>query len=120
MVAAIVSSLAMAWGVGEVLGLRRTLESEAARAPWFIVIYAACIITSVVLVWEVPDLVWLNIATQVANAFMLPLMVGMLLVLANRALPPAHQLRGVYLWLFLALAVATSCVGLWGGAAIFM
>ncbi len=120
MVAAIVSSLAMAWGVGEVLGLRRRLETEAGRAPWFIFIYASCVITSVLLVWEVPDLVWLNVATQVANAFMLPVMVGMLLLLANRALPPAHRLRGAYLWIFLVLALGTSAIGLWGGVAIFL
>ena len=117
MVAAIVSSLAMAWGVGEVLGLRRRLESEAAQAPWFIGIYVACVVTSVLLVWAVPDLVWLNIATQVANAFMLPFMMGTLLLLANHVLPAAHRVRGAYLWVFLLLAIGTSAIGLWGGVA---
>lgn len=120
MVAAIVSSLAMAWGVGEVWGLRRTLETQAGRTPWFIGSYAVCVITSVGLVWEVPDLVWLNIATQVANAFMLPVMVGMLLLLAHRVLPAAYRVQGLYFWLFLVLAIAISGIGLWGGVAIFL
>lgn len=115
MVAAIVSSLAMAWGVGEVAGYRRSLEFRPAQAPWFYGAYALCIIASAGAVWLVPDLVWLNVGTQVVNALMLPMVIGFLVALATKALPEAQRLRGVYLWLLIAASVATCALGLYGG-----
>ena len=41
LVAAIVSSLALAWGVGEVAGYRRSLEYQPFEAGWFYAVYAA-------------------------------------------------------------------------------
>jgi hypothetical protein len=67
----------------------------------------------VVAVW--PDLVALNVAVQVMNAFMLPLVLGFLIALAIKALPRAYRLRGVYLWVVLAVATATCALGLVGG-----
>ena len=67
-VAAIVSSLALAWGLGEVAGYRRSLEYRPFAASWFYGVYAAAVIAAALLVWWVPDLVWLNIAAQVVNA----------------------------------------------------
>lgn len=68
MVAAIVSSLALTWGVGEVTGYRRSLEFRPFEAGWFYGVYAACVVGAALIVWAVPDLVWLNIAAQVLNA----------------------------------------------------
>jgi Mn2+/Fe2+ NRAMP family transporter len=73
LVAAIVCSLALAWGVGEVAGYRRSLEYRPFDAKWFYGVYVACVVGAAALVWFVPDLVWLNIAAQVLNAFLLPL-----------------------------------------------
>ncbi|WP_269507253.1 NRAMP family divalent metal transporter [Burkholderia sp. IMCC1007] len=114
-VAAIVSSLAMAWGIGEVAGYRRSLEFRPLQAPWFYGIYAACVAGSATLVWFVPNLVWLNVGTQVLNAFMLPLAIGFLVALAARTLPESQRLRGGYLWLLIAASVATCALGIWGG-----
>ena len=44
LVAAIVSSLALAWGVGEVAGYRRSLEYRPFDAAWFYGVYAACVL----------------------------------------------------------------------------
>jgi hypothetical protein len=54
LVAAIVSSLALAWGVGEVAGYRRSLGCHPFEARWFYGAYALCVIGSAGLVWLVP------------------------------------------------------------------
>ena len=115
MVAAIVVSLAFAWGLGEVAGYRRSLEYRPLEARWFYGVYAVCAwsVALVVAVW--PDLVSLNVGVQVMNALMLPLVLGFLIALAVRALPRAHRLRGVYLWLVLAVAALTCALGVFGG-----
>jgi Mn2+/Fe2+ NRAMP family transporter len=115
MVAAIVSSLALAWGAGEVAGYRRSLECHPLDAPWFYGVYAACVVASAALVWLVPDLVWLNIASQVLNAFLLPLVIGLLVSLAVTALPQAHRLRGWYLWAVVGVSAVVCTLGLVGG-----
>ena len=115
MVAAIVSSLALAWGLGEVAGYRRSLEHRAQDAPWFYAVYVVCIVASSLLVWWVPDLVWLNIGAQVINAFMLPLLIGFLIALARHTLPAAQRLQGAYLWLLVVIAVLVCTLGVVGG-----
>ena len=44
MVAAIVCSLAFAWGLGEVTGYRHTLEQHPLEARWFYGVYALCVV----------------------------------------------------------------------------
>ncbi|MDR3538693.1 MAG: divalent metal cation transporter [Acetobacteraceae bacterium] len=115
MVAAIVVSLAFAWGLGEVTGYRRSLEYHPLEARWFYGVYAICVVAGAGLVAVWPDLVALNVAVQVMNAFMLPLVVGFLIALSVRALPRAHRLRGWYLWLLVAVATVTCALGVFGG-----
>jgi Mn2+/Fe2+ NRAMP family transporter len=114
LVAAIVCSLALAWGLGEVAGYKRSLEQRPTRAPWFYGIYAAAVVSSAFVVWLAPDLVSLNVGVQVVNAVMLPLVVGLLVVLAVRALPEAHRPGGIYLRLVCACAAIVSIAGLAG------
>jgi Mn2+/Fe2+ NRAMP family transporter len=115
MVAAIVSSLALTWGVGEVTGYRRSLEFRPFEANWFYGVYAACVVGAAALVWFVPDLVWLNIATQVLNAFLLPLVIGFLVALAVKTLPEPLRPRGVYLGVLIGISAIVIVVGLFGG-----
>ncbi len=115
LVAAIVCSLAFAWGAGEVAGYRRSLENHPFQAKWFFGVYAACVVGSAALVWLVPDLVWLTIAAQVLNAFLLPLVVGFLVALAVKALPEGLRPHGVYLWALVCLSAVVIAVGLYGG-----
>jgi Mn2+/Fe2+ NRAMP family transporter len=114
-VAAIVCSQAMAWGLGEVSGYRRTLEHRPLRVRWFTALYVAIIggVALLVAVW--PDLVALNIAVQVMNALLLPLVLGVLLVLSARALPPPVRPRGAYRVLLIGVLGATGLLGLIGG-----
>jgi Mn2+/Fe2+ NRAMP family transporter len=117
LVAAIVCSLALAWGVGEVAGYRRSLEYHPFEAKWFYAIYAVFVVGSAALVWLAPDLVWLTIAAQVVNAFLLPLVIGFLVALALKALPEAIRPRGFYLWVLIAVSAFVIAVGLYGGIA---
>jgi len=115
MVAAIVVSLAFAWGLGEVTGYRRSLELHPLEARWFYAVYAVCVIVGAGMVGLWPDLVSLNVAVQVMNALMLPLVLGFLIALAVKALPQAHRLRGWYLWLIVIVATITCALGVFGG-----
>lgn len=117
LVAAIVCSLALAWGLGEVAGYRRSLEYRPFEAKWFYGVYAVCVAGASALVWFVPDLVWLNIAAQVLNAFLLPLVIGFLVVLAVKTLPEPVRLRGFYLWVLIGVSAIVIAMGLFGGAA---
>ena len=115
MVASIVASLALAWGLGEVAGYRRSLEYRPLQARWFYGVYAACVIGGAIFVGFWPDLVALNVGVQVMNALLLPVVLGFLIALTRRALPPAWRLRGWYFALVLAVATLTCALGVWGG-----
>ncbi len=114
-VAAIVSSQAIAWGVGEVSGYRRVLEHQPLRVRWFSAFYLVCIAGVALVVAVLPDLIALNIAVQVMNALLLPLVLGVLLVLSARALPPAVRPRGVYRVVLVGVLGVTAAMGLVGG-----
>jgi len=113
-VAAIVVSLAFAWGLGEAAGYRRALEHHPLQARWFYGVYAVCVIGGAVLVGVWPDLVSLSVAVQVMNALMLPMVLGFLVTLSIRTLPAAHRLRGWYLWVVVAVATVTCALGVFG------
>lgn len=115
LVAAIVASLALAWGLGEVSGYRRSLEDRPAQAKWFYGVYAACLILGAVLVAVVPNLVILNIAVEVMNALLLPVVLGFLIMLALFALPDHLKLRGWYMGLTIFLSAITAGLGVYGG-----
>ena len=115
MVAAIVVSLAMAWGFGEVTGYKHSLEHHPREAPWFYLVYSIGVVGGAVFVATTPNLVLLSIAVQVMNALMLPLVLGFLVALAIKALPPEHRLRGVYRWVVVGTAIVTTGFGVVAG-----
>ncbi len=115
MVAAIVASLALAWGLGEVMGYKRSLEYRPFEARWFYGVYAVSIVAGCVLVAVSPNLVSLNLGVQVMNALLLPVVLGFLIALAVKALPEHVRLKGWYLWLVIAVAGVTCALGVFGG-----
>ncbi len=115
MVAAIVVSLACAWGFGEVAGYKHSLEHRPFEAPWFYVVYSAAVIGGALIVLVVPNLVMLNIGVEVMNALLLPLVLGFLVVLAIRALPAERRLAGAYRWIVILVALFTAALGVYGG-----
>ena len=115
MVAAIVVALAAAWGFGEVTGYKHSLELHPQEAPWFYIVFSVGVIGGAVVVGLVPNLVALSVGVEVANALMLPLVLGFLVALALKALPPAHRLQGPYLWVVATVVSLTSALGVYGG-----
>jgi hypothetical protein len=82
---------------------------------WFRVVYAVCVGGGALGVGIWPDLVSLSVAVQVMNALMLPLVLGMLIAVAAKALPPAQRMRGWYLCLIITVATVTAAAGVIGG-----
>ncbi len=115
LVAAIVASLALAWGVGEVAGYRRSLELRPLQARWFYGIYSFCVVAGAALVAVWPNLVSLNVGVQVMNALLLPLVLGFLIALAIFGLPGERRLRGWYMWVVIVVAGLTTALGVFGG-----
>jgi len=94
-VAALVVTLAGAWGVSEVLGWRHSLNDSPARAVGFYSLAVGGTFFGVVLVLAVPNLVNLSVDVEVMNACLLPIVLGFLLALERQSLPSEMRMRGV-------------------------
>jgi Mn2+/Fe2+ NRAMP family transporter len=115
MVAAIIVSLAFAWGLGKVAGYRRSLEYRPLEVRWFYGVYAVCVIGGALFVGLWPDLVSLNVGVRVMNAMLLPVVLGFLIARARRALPKAHRLAGASYAVVFVLALLVCGLGVFGG-----
>jgi Mn2+/Fe2+ NRAMP family transporter len=116
LVATIVVSLTAAWGVGEVLGFRRSLEDHPREAPWFYGIYTLVLVLGAGLVTSnFINLVNLSVGVEVMNTMLLPIVLGFLYLLARRALPENIRLRGWYAVVVAIVLLITSTVGLVAG-----
>jgi Mn2+/Fe2+ NRAMP family transporter len=97
LVAALVVSLAGSWGIGEVLGWRHSLNERVNRKnAKFYLTYALAHIVGAGIVLTSIDLVSLAVDVEVMNALLLPIVLGFLLALERKALPPEHRMRGAY------------------------
>ncbi len=112
-VATIVVSLTAAWGVGEVAGYRRSLADHPREAPWFYGIFTLCLVLAGILVASGANLVALSVGVQVLNALLLPIVLGFLFLLANRALPEAWRLKGWYAAVVAAIMLVTAGFGVY-------
>ncbi len=109
-----VVSLALAWGFGDVTGVKHSLGDRPKNAPAFYAVFAVTVVAGATAVELVPDLIALNIGVEVVNALLLPLALGLLLLLATRALPEGRRLKGAYKWFTYAIAGATIVFGFIG------
>jgi Mn2+/Fe2+ NRAMP family transporter len=116
MAAAIVCSLACAWGLREMFGLRSALETRRQQGGGFLAGYVFWVAASAALVYFVSDLVWLSIGAQVLNAVLLPVVVTLLIILAARALPDGARLHGWRLGLIAVAVAIVAIAGLIGAA----
>ncbi len=66
------------------------------EAPWFYGVYTAIVLAGALAVALIPNLVTLDIAVEVMNAFLLPLVLGFLVALSVKALPKEHRISGWY------------------------
>jgi Mn2+/Fe2+ NRAMP family transporter len=108
LVATIVVCLTLAWTVGEVLGVRHSLEQHPRQAPWFYGSMTTMLVAGRAVVASGVDLVDLSIAAGVLNALLLPLVLSFLFCLARVALPEPWRLRSGYA---AAVAVCFACIG---------
>ncbi len=96
LVAALVASLAGAWGLAEVFGWTHTLNERPDRkTAKFYVTYGLAHVLGAAIVLVSLNLVRLVIDVEVMNALLLPIVLGFLLVLEARALPNEHRMHGV-------------------------
>ncbi|WP_043349578.1 divalent metal cation transporter [Methylobacterium sp. B1] len=116
-----VVALALAWGFGDVTGRPHSLEQSPREAPAFYGAFALAVAAGAVAVQLVPDLVALNIAVEVMNALLLPLALGLLILLATRALPEGQRVAGVYKGVVYAVSgitIAFAMVGVLDGVGL--
>ncbi|OBG25564.1 NRAMP family divalent metal transporter [Mycobacterium sp. 852002-51057_SCH5723018] len=114
LVAAIVASLAGAWGLSEVFGWRHTLNQRPNRATAkFYITYALAHLIGAALVLASVDLVNLAVDVEVMNALLLPIVLGLLLALEARALPEEWRMRGVHKYVARALCLLVMGFGLY-------
>jgi NRAMP (natural resistance-associated macrophage protein)-like metal ion transporter len=114
LVAAIVVTLTAARALGEVLGVKHSLEHSPREAPWFYGIYTVSLAAGGVLVASGANLVKLSVGVQVMNALLLPIVLGFLYLLARR-LPEPHRLSGVYAAMVAFIIILTAGFGVYGG-----
>jgi Mn2+/Fe2+ NRAMP family transporter len=110
LVATIVVTLTAARALGEVLGIKHSLEHEPREAPWFYGIYTASLAFAALVVASGANLVRLSVGVQVMNALLLPIVLGFLYLLARR-LPQPHGLRGPYAWIVALTILVTTGFG---------
>lgn len=114
LVAAIVSSLAGAWGLSEVFGWKHTLNQRPNRATAkFYITYGLAHVIGAVLVLASVDLVNLAVDVEVMNALLLPIVLGLLLALEARALPEEWRMRGPRKYIAWTLCLVVMGFGLY-------
>jgi Mn2+/Fe2+ NRAMP family transporter len=114
LVAAIVASLAGAWGLSEVFGWRHTLNQRPNRATAkFYITYALAHVIGAALVLGSVDLVNLAVEVEVMNALLLPIVLGLLLALEARALPEQWRMRGLHKYSTRVLCLVVMGFGLY-------
>jgi NRAMP (natural resistance-associated macrophage protein)-like metal ion transporter len=114
LVAALVVSLAGSWGIAEVLGWKHSLNERIGRHNLkFYVTYTLAHLIGAVLVLASVDLVSLAVDCEVMNSLLLPIVLGFLLALEAKSLPPEYRMRGAYRFAVTTVCVIVMCFGLY-------
>ena len=112
LVATIVVCLTAAWSVGELLGLRHSLEKHPLDAPWFYGFFALMLILGDCLVVFHANLIQLSIDVGVLNAVILPIILYFLYYMSKKESFNKYGLKGAYS-IFVAVSfILISLVGL--------
>lgn len=115
MIASIVVSLTAAWGLGEVMDYPHSLALKPREAPWFYAIFTLSLLLGGGIVLSGMNLVNLSIAVEVMNALLLPVVLGFLYFLAERALPKTYAIRGWYRVMVGMIILVTSAFAVYAG-----
>ncbi|MGA2711160.1 MAG: NRAMP family divalent metal transporter [Steroidobacteraceae bacterium] len=116
LVATIVVTLTAARTLGEILGVKHSLEYAPREAPWFYGIYTVSLAASGLFVASGVNLIKLSVGVQVMNALLLPLVLGFLYLLARR-LPLPHRLGGAYAVIVALTIIVTAGFGVYAALA---
>ena len=109
-VAALVVSVAGAWGIAEVFGWKHSLNDPPATAIRFYGVAVAGIVASALAVVVATNLVGLAVDVEVMNAALLPVVLTFL-VLLERRLPAPVRMRGARRILAYAMIAVVVAVG---------
>ena len=112
--AALVASLAGAWGIAEVFGWTHSLNERPDRnTAKFYLTYALAHVLGATIVLLSLNLVNVVIDVEVMNALLLPIVLGFLLVLEARALPSEYRMRGPRRFITTTLCLVVVAFGLY-------
>jgi Mn2+/Fe2+ NRAMP family transporter len=115
LVATIVVCLTLAWSVGELLGVQRSLEHHPGQAPWFYRALIAMLAAGGAIVSSGVNLVSLALAAGVLNVLLLPLLLFYLDRLTRLALAPELRPTRVYAVCATAAFIIIAGVALYAG-----
>jgi Mn2+/Fe2+ NRAMP family transporter len=116
--AALVVSLAGAWGIGEAFGLNHSLNMPFRKAKGFYLVYTIAHIGGALLVLSGISVISLTVNIEVMNAVLLPIVLGFLLALEHVALSPEQRMRGWYKYVVWGVSLLVIGFGLYMGAYI--
>jgi Mn2+/Fe2+ NRAMP family transporter len=114
--AALVVSVAGAWGIGEAPGMKHSLNLPIRQARGFYTIYTLAHVGGAALVLAGGPLVSLTLDMEVMNALLLPIVLGVSLALERVALPPEDRMKGAYQWATWGMAGLIMLFGLYMAA----
>lgn len=114
LVATIVVTLTAARTMGELLGVKHSLDHAPTEAPWFYGIYTVSLIAGGAFVASGVNLVSLSVGVQVMNAMLLPIVLGFLYLLARR-LPEPYRLTGTYAVVVAVVIIVSAGFGVYAG-----
>ena len=118
--AALVVSIAGAWGIGEAFGMNHSLNMPFKKAKGFYCVYTVAHVGGALLVLSGIPLLNLTLDIEVMNAVLLPIVLGFLLALERVALPKEQRMKGVYKWIAWSVTALVICFGLYmGGSVLF-
>jgi len=116
LVATIVVTLTAARTLGEVFGVKHSLDHAPVDAPWFYGIYTVSLVAGGLFVASGVNLVSLSVGVQVMNALLLPIVLGFLYLLARR-LPEPYRLTGGYAVVVALVILLSAAIGVYAGLA---
>jgi len=114
MVAALVASLAGAWGLAEAFGWDHSLNQRPnRRTAKFYAVYVLAHLAGATFVLASINLIGLMIDVEVMNALLLPIVLGFLILLEAKALPSHQRMHGAYRVFVTSLCLVVMGFGLY-------
>jgi Mn2+/Fe2+ NRAMP family transporter len=111
--AALVVSIAGAYGVGEAFRFNHSLNHRFRDAKLFYLIYTlAHVGGALIVLLNLDKLIDIDVDVEVMNAMLLPIVLGFLLVLEAKVLPEQWRMQGVYKYVVWLLAGVVMAFGL--------